>query len=309
MHNFFAFIGLIRKTSLGTGLCYDKIIAMRSIYIRGDRFSLEAVQRVDYFYHNSSTQTKWNQHNGIELHFVLKGSLIWEFKDGTPTIAVNGGMMAAIPAGKIHRVIDGTVNPAIRLGLILRSPQDSITETTLNSSEFTTLCDAISQSAGKALLMPRGIQNLTAKFRSFMENFSPDDMPSILRLRFLTALLLSETAGEMAHPQTPRESIHDMKSLIALVNKTPEISLDELINRSGYGRTRFFTLFQETTGTSPCEHINRMRIKKAKKLIRSKQDYPLSRIAKMTGFASSSAFANVFRRYVGTSARKYAQSL
>lgn len=281
---------------------------MKSIYIRGKRFGLEAVQRVDYFYHNNSTHAKWNRHRGIELHFVLKGSLIWEFEDGTPAITINGGMMAAIPPGKTHRVIDGIVNPAIRLGLILCSPKDDFGEATLHTDEFATLCEAISRSAGKAILMPRGIQNLVAQFPASMEAFSPENTHSILTLRYLTALLLNETAGEMAHPQTPRQNIHDMKSLIALINRTPDVSLDELISRSGYGRTRFFTLFQSTTGTSPCEYINRERIRKAKRLIRARQHAPLSDIAKLAGFSSPSVFSNVFRRYTGTTPIKFAHS-
>ena len=308
MFYFFAFTESIRNFHPLTNQDFDRIRTMKSIYIRGRRFGLGIIQRLDYFCQHASTPTNWNQHDGIEIHYVLKGSLIWEFEDGSPSITVNGGMMVALPARKSHRVIGGNVSPAVRLGMILRAPSRDCGATALSTTEYKVISNALAHSAGKALFTPNSIRDITTRIHNCMEAFSAEDELSVLRLRHVAAYLLCETATEMMQPHAQGENMHDIKSLVSVISTAPEISLDELISRSGYGRTRFFTLFQSTTGTSPCEYINRERIKKAKRLIRARRHTPLSDIAKLTGFSSPSVFSNVFRRYTGTTPIKFARS-
>lgn len=279
----------------------------KSIYIRGSRFGLDEVKRLDYFCQRSATTTNWNAHDGIELHYLLKGSLKWEFKDGRQPLTVTGGSLLAIPANTVHRVIGGNVSPAIRLGAILCPPNRHVTTSAWSHREFGEIYANISQAAGKVFCTSSQIKEVAGRVRTYMTGFSPDNTLSALKLRHQTATLLCEIATEMTSPRFQDGNRHDIKALATAIARAPGTSVSELIERSGYGRTRFFALFQELFGMSPCDYINRTRIQKAKKLLCGKRTLPMSKIARLTGFSSASVFSNAFRRYVGTTPLRFSR--
>ena len=77
-----------------------------------------------------------------------------------------------------------------------------------------------------------------------------------------------------------------------------KITLEELVARSGFTRSYFTALFKKRCGEAPYTRITRLRLAKAKVLLRS-TPYPVAKIAALCGFSSSNAFANVFHRDTG----------
>lgn len=67
------------------------------------------------------------------------------------------------------------------------------------------------------------------------------------------------------------------------------------------GRSRFAELVREQTGDSPIMALNRVRVQRAKHMIRT-TDTPITEIAFACGFTSSQYFARVFREYTGSAA-------
>ncbi len=68
--------------------------------------------------------------------------------------------------------------------------------------------------------------------------------------------------------------------------------------------SHFIRIFTQTYGIPPIEYLNRVRIKHARRLLRS-QLYTISEVAEKTGFHSLHYFSRVFRKHEGISATEY----
>lgn len=84
-----------------------------------------------------------------------------------------------------------------------------------------------------------------------------------------------------------------------------DITIDELVARSGVPTVRFFTEFKEQTGMTPNDYLLRGKVKGAANLLRSNPSLSITTIAHEMGFSSSQYFATVFRRYLGISPTEY----
>ena len=81
-------------------------------------------------------------------------------------------------------------------------------------------------------------------------------------------------------------------------------SLDSLADFVDLKRTRFTEIFKEKTGDTPLRYLNRLRLRKARKLLRE-TDEEITTIAYSCGYASSQRFALAFRKMTGVSASVY----
>ena len=91
-----------------------------------------------------------------------------------------------------------------------------------------------------------------------------------------------------------------MDEIEAYINQhfCEKITLDALAERSSFTKSHFMVLFKRHCGEAPYARITRLRLAKAKVLLRS-TDYPVSKVSALCGFPSSNAFANVFRKDTG----------
>lgn len=81
-------------------------------------------------------------------------------------------------------------------------------------------------------------------------------------------------------------------------------TLEQMAEQCGLGRSRFAMLCRRLTGDSPLTLVNRLRVDRAKALLKS-TDSSVTEIAFASGFGSSQYFARVFRRFTGMEARAY----
>jgi AraC family L-rhamnose operon regulatory protein RhaS len=75
-------------------------------------------------------------------------------------------------------------------------------------------------------------------------------------------------------------------------------SLDEMAARCRLGRTQFAKVLRDQTGESPTRFLNRMRVRRACRLLRE-TNRSITHIALECGFGTSQYFAQVFRRGTG----------
>ena len=83
-----------------------------------------------------------------------------------------------------------------------------------------------------------------------------------------------------------------------------QIKLSDLCRISGFGVTRFSTVFHEIMKLSPTEYINFTRIRKARFLVVN-TDISLSEIGRMCGFNSLDYFGRVFKSHTGCPPKIY----
>jgi transcriptional regulator GlxA family with amidase domain len=75
----------------------------------------------------------------------------------------------------------------------------------------------------------------------------------------------------------------------------------------GLKHARFALLFHHQTGDSPLHYLNRLRVEKARRMLRIDRT-PITEIALECGFCSSQHFARIFREFSGVTAQEYRQN-
>jgi AraC-like DNA-binding protein len=81
-------------------------------------------------------------------------------------------------------------------------------------------------------------------------------------------------------------------------------SINTMLNRSGLGRTRFFSLFRLSTGESPTAYLLRLRMRKAALMIRE-SGLSVTEIAEKLGYPTIHYFSNQFKQYYGISPTQF----
>jgi AraC-like DNA-binding protein len=101
-------------------------------------------------------------------------------------------------------------------------------------------------------------------------------------------------------------SVRQVEALVDLLRTECEQAwtLEGMAKRCGLGRSRFATLCRQLTGDSPLILVNRLRVDRAKQLLRE-TPRSITEIAFECGFSSSQYFARVFRGFTGMDARGY----
>jgi AraC family transcriptional regulator len=84
-----------------------------------------------------------------------------------------------------------------------------------------------------------------------------------------------------------------------------DISLDDLAIITGMSRYYFCHLFKRSTGMSPYQYVIKCRIDRAKELLLFRQDCSIADVAFQVGFASQSQFTKHFKKWVGTTPKKF----
>jgi len=87
-------------------------------------------------------------------------------------------------------------------------------------------------------------------------------------------------------------------------NFTRKISLSEIAGVAGLSAPYFSTVFREEMGENFSTYLNRLRVEKAKHMLRE-TSFPLSEIASACCFDDQSWFSRLFKFFTGTSPGKY----
>ena len=85
------------------------------------------------------------------------------------------------------------------------------------------------------------------------------------------------------------------------------LTVDELVEEMGMGRTVFFNKLKSMTGLSPVEFIREMRIKRAAQLLEERQ-YNITEVTYMVGMNDSRYFAKCFKNTYGVTPSEYRRS-
>ena len=82
------------------------------------------------------------------------------------------------------------------------------------------------------------------------------------------------------------------------------LTVDDLVDEMGMGRTVFFNKLKSMTGLSPVEFIREMRIKRAAQLLEERQ-YNITEVTYMVGMNDSRYFAKCFKNTYGVTPSEY----
>lgn len=85
------------------------------------------------------------------------------------------------------------------------------------------------------------------------------------------------------------------------------ISIADIARKLGYHRAHLTKLFKETTGMSPMQYLNKIRMKKAEKLLAG--DLTIAQVAASVGFNDPLFFTKQFRKWRGLSPTEFRKTL
>lgn len=123
-------------------------------------------------------------------------------------------------------------------------------------------------------------------------------------LRVIVALLReSESRVEKEKTNSPRR-MSDALNYIH-INAYSEIDLDRAAAICYLSRDRFNHVFKEATGFPPNVYLTKLRIERAKQLLRD-EGMSVRECAESVGFGDANYFCRVFRKDTGVSPKKYA---
>ena len=114
-------------------------------------------------------------------------------------------------------------------------------------------------------------------------------------------------------PQTSDDELKGDSFLAKLLNIMDKqmdnntLTVDELVDDMGMGRTVFFNKLKSLTGLSPVEFIREMRIKRAAQLLEQK-NYNITEVTYMVGMNDSRYFAKCFKATYGMTPSEYRKS-
>jgi len=133
-----------------------------------------------------------------------------------------------------------------------------------------------------------------------------------LRGQTLVLSLLTGGHSFQAPPKTSARGL-DARQLVRVTETIQEkigepITVSMLSSVTGLSRSYFSHAFRTSVGRTPHEHIVRLRLEHAMKLMAG-TDVPLSEIALAAGFSDQAHFSNKFRRTIGKTPGEWRRSI
>lgn len=147
---------------------------------------------------------------------------------------------------------------------------------------------------------------------TLVEELMKPDGPDQSYVQSLARLAVLELArclkADAAQDRSESASLRRVESFITTLRARSDETwtLAKMAAACGLGRSRFALLCRQLTGDSPFTLVNRLRVDRAKLLLKATPK-PVTEIAHECGFSTSQYFARVFRGFTGLDARGYRQ--
>lgn len=139
--------------------------------------------------------------------------------------------------------------------------------------------------------------------------FSEESLRQAYRAEKWIELLTDFSLAHLDHLDQKRlqqkeDTLSRVSSLIRAHFQDPDLSIEELLERSGYSPGYTRKLFQEVYHCTPHNYLLTLRMEEAQRLLRE-TDGSVKAIATAVGFNNPSYFYAVFKKHFGVSAQDY----
>ena len=219
-------------------------------------------------------------HPTVEIVCQIEGETRTEVGDRSLTL--HPGEILLIPAGVPHRgVSDGGFRD---LALCIRNAEFDAVEL---------LCD----SAGTVTSV------ISVIARLLLEQESGYEAEADLLAQAVCRMIADRIGASRGSPDVERVR----NELYANLSRS-DLSVSELIARTGYDKDYFRRRFKKETGKTPSEYLTDLRMTYAKELLSDQKHLPVKAIAESCGFSDSLYFSTCFKRHCGMSPLAYRKS-
>jgi len=288
------------------------VFSPKSKAVLGRDFALRAVEEVALVREYEAHRVPWHAHRGFQLFFALNGAAAYEMQTKPPRpVEIPGGHFLVVPPGLPHRGLQDACPPCELLFLVLPpAGGDMQLHSPLTRQEWGR---ALREFSRAPLTAQRIGQELTRAVAALAESVDQTDAGRngdwhAARLRARSCEVVLETAVQLSNATSG--AVH---TAVAMAEKhlhdhfAEPLQMAEVAARARLSRTRLFALFRRTTGLTPNDYLQRLRIERARGLLTGTEQ-SITDIAFGTGYASSQYFSTVFRRFTGQTPQEFRAS-
>lgn len=264
------------------------------------------------FGRGSLASLRSHRNPGLEIVYVSRGHLLWQTE----------GRVEAVSAGSVFFTLPhqehGSVEefePGHSWHFIILAPAEKRGGVLPDGLGFTTAeARAISEVlAGSVRHSFRASPELPWILPALVREMEAPGMHHVPLAASLTRAAIIGLARSIAREPGHHEpgvlsgTQQMIRSLVDRIAREPQQdwTLGRMASAAGLARSQFSKRFIEETGDTPVQFVSRMRIRRARQLLRE-TDWPVTRIAMECGFETSQYFAGVFKKFSGgMTARAY----
>ncbi|MEA2068811.1 MAG: AraC family transcriptional regulator [Verrucomicrobiota bacterium] len=255
-----------------------------------------------------------HKNRGMEITYIEKGMLDW-MAEGISETVESGSIYFTLP-WQVH----GSVNPKepdnIIWHVLFHLEEDYPAPQTcfrfpktfgFSRSEMQILSKTFSSSTQHCFPATPAMRSLMPTLVGELQSTHElRDAQTQTLLRAILVELKRIVAGEVVQAGRHTRSEQRVQALIASLPATCDQhwALAAMADHCGIQRTQLGKVFQKLTGSTPMEYLFRIRVERAKTLLRE-TDIKIIDIAFACGYGSSQYFANTFKQTTGTAPSEY----
>ncbi len=273
--------------------------------------SVTRIANIHYFEFTDQYKTHSDAHNFCELVYIDKGALLIE-SEGFSGILTDGHMLIH-RAGEMHSLsCSGGLAPGvIIIGFSCDCPLLSTfseTPTALSQKEKRLLSEILKD--GMSVYMPPYDMPNTVDMKK--REFYPFGADQLLKnhIEELLISLIRRKKEEGSFLDVSDSGNTVVSHITQYINEhfTERITLDSLCFLFATNKTTLCRDFKSEHGKTVLEYINALKIKEAKRLLRT-QKYTATEVADLVGYSSLHYFSRTFKCITGISPKHYFETV
>lgn len=136
--------------------------------------------------------------------------------------------------------------------------------------------------------------------------FKISNDPNLVK-EIVTILVKEGLSKNIDRRRPPKKYFKNMKASIKYMMDNylnPDLRIEDIARESNYSYTYFTKAFKKYMHDTPINHLNKLRLSKAKELMKDK-NLSLEEVAKRSGYNTQSNFTEAFKRIIGLSPIEY----
>lgn len=267
--------------------------------VSGTELNLPLVEAVSAIRSHNASRISWHKHSRFELLFLLEGATAYEFTGGR-TVDLPGGHFLVVPPQTVHRGLHDLRMPASLCGIVFDPGRPQAARNTpFTRRDLEWLRAQFERHALAAQPMGSELRRLAAAL-SRQVRAGVADLVTAVTLRLLACAAIVEAARQLTGTRHGQPERAVAAAVAHMERHYPEpLPMSELARAAGCGRARWFQLFKQSTGMTPNDYLQRLRVNKARELL-ADPAHTVTEVAHAVGISSGQYFSNVFRKYAGT---------
>lgn len=142
-------------------------------------------------------------------------------------------------------------------------------------------------------LIPSNLYNNIWKFKITEDESIIDDIVKLLIIEGM-----KEDNNVSSHEALYFMNVRESMKYLLKNYTDPDLTIEKLAEQSNYSYTYFTKVFKKFMNDTPINHLNKLRLSRAKELMRD-ESLSLEEIALMSGYKNNSSFTESFKRLIG----------